>query len=64
MKEVDKNALRLAWLREYLDRGIPLADAVRATNEHFKGRTGKEVLEMPVAPARWSPRARVGGQRG
>jgi hypothetical protein len=35
-RRVDSNAVRLSVLREFLNRGLSLSDAVRATNRYFR----------------------------
>lgn len=44
----DENALRLAALQTFLRRGLSLADAVKATNEHFK-RLAREAKREAAA---------------
>jgi hypothetical protein len=36
-QQPDPNALRLIWLRRYLDAGFTLKEAVAAVNKKFRG---------------------------
>ena len=42
---VDENAARLLVLREFLNRGLSLSEAIAATNDYFKKRVAEAQAE-------------------